>query len=101
MIEWLMNHEVLYNKKLEGYEDTKGKALLWQKQLEEMGLPVYELKTWYSSLKTRYTKLRKLKSGDGNPEYSERDQWVLQSFSFLAAFTYQVNRRPLVSVSTP
>jgi len=89
VIEWLMNHEVLYNKKLEGYKDTKRKALLWEKQSEERGLPVYELKTWYSSQRTRYTKLRKT------------DSLVLQRFSFLAAFTYQVNRRPLVSVSTP
>jgi len=77
MIEWLMNHEVLYNKKLEGYKDTKRKALQWQKQSEEIGLPVYELKTWYSSLRTRYTKLRKLTSGDGDLENSERNQWML------------------------
>ena len=30
MIDWLKAHEVLYNKKLEGYKDTKKKALLWQ-----------------------------------------------------------------------
>lgn len=29
MFDWLKNNEVLYNKKLEGYKDTKKKALLW------------------------------------------------------------------------
>jgi len=100
MVDWLKTHEVLYNKKLEAYKDTKKKAFLWQKQAEVVGVDVDELKIWYNSLRTRYTKLKKLKSGDGAPEHSERDQWVLNNFSFLAPFTYEVKKRTLISVST-
>ena len=100
MIDWLKSHEVLYNKKLEGYKDTKRKAFLWQNQAEVMDESVDELRIWYNSLRTRYTKLKKKKSGDGAPEHSDRDIWVLDNFSFLAPFTYEVKKRTLVSVST-
>ena len=58
MVEWLKANEVLYNKKL---EDTKKKNFLWQKQAEVMGVNSEELIIWYTSLRTRYTKLRKKK----------------------------------------
>ena len=72
MIDWLKSHEVLHNKKLEGYKDTKRKAFLWQNQAEVMDESVDELRIWYNSLRTRYTKLKKKKSGDGAPEHSDR-----------------------------
>ena len=100
MVEWLKTHEVLYNKKLESYKDTKKKAFLWQQQAEVIGVDVEMLKIWYNRLRTRYTKLKKMKSGNGAPEHSERDQWVLNNFSFLAPFTYEVKKRTLISVST-
>ena len=65
-----------------------------------MGLNVEELKVWYTSLWTRFTKLKKKKSRDGALEHSNREQWVLNHFSFLVPFTYKIRRRPLVSVST-
>ena len=61
MVEWLKANEVLYNKKLEAYKDTKKKNFLWQKQAEVMGVNSEELIIWYTSLRTRYTKLRKKK----------------------------------------
>ena len=100
MVEWLKANEVLYNKKLEAYKDTKKKNFLWQKQAEVMGVNSEELIIWYTSLRTRYTKLRKKKSGDGAPELTERDQWLLDNFSFLSPFTYEVRKSTLVSVST-
>ncbi|XP_046342453.2 uncharacterized protein LOC124123203 [Haliotis rufescens] len=96
MVDWLKAHEVLYNRKLESYKDTKKKGFLWQQQAEVMGVNVDELKIWYTSLRTRFTKLKKKKSGDGAPDHSERDQWVLDNFSFLAPFTYEVKKRTLL-----
>ena len=99
MIDWLKAHEVLYNKKLVDYKDTKKKTFVWQQQAEQMGVNVDELKIWYTSLRTRFTKLKKTKSGEGAPDHSERDLRVLDKFSFLAPFTYEVKKRTLVSVS--
>ncbi|KAH3717800.1 hypothetical protein DPMN_060596 [Dreissena polymorpha] len=64
-----------------------------------MGVNGDELKIWYNSLRTRYTKLKKTKSGDGAPERSDKDQRVLNNFSFLAPFTNKVKKRTVVSVS--
>ena len=100
MVDWLKAHEVLYSKKLDGYNDTNKKAFLWQQQAEVMDVNVDELKIWYTSPRTRFTKLKKKKSGDSAPDHSERDQWVLDKFAFLATFTYEVKKRTLVSVST-
>ncbi|KAH3836629.1 hypothetical protein DPMN_110000 [Dreissena polymorpha] len=32
MVDWLKSNELLYNKTLESYKDTKKKAFLWEKQ---------------------------------------------------------------------
>ena len=47
MIDWLKANEVLYNKKLGGYKETKKKAFLWQQQAEVMDVDADELKIWY------------------------------------------------------
>ena len=60
MIDWLKAHEVLYNKHLVDYKDTKKKTFVWQQQAEQMGVNVDELKIWYTSLRTRFTKLKKV-----------------------------------------
>ena len=39
------------------------------------------LKTWFESMRTRFGKL--FKSGDGNIDHTERDQWILDHFDFL------------------
>jgi len=57
------------------------------------------LQTWYISLRIRFTKLRKKRSGDGPDEPKERDQWILGNVAFLTTFIYEVKKMPLVSVS--
>ncbi|KAH3898222.1 hypothetical protein DPMN_022444 [Dreissena polymorpha] len=64
-----------------------------------MGVNDDEVKICYNNLRTRNTKLKKTKSGDGAPELSDRDQCVLNNFSFLDLFTYEVKKRTVVSVS--
>ena len=86
MVLWLKAHEVLYNKKLMNYKDTKKKAFLWQEQANEMGVNIGELSVWCTRLQTHFTKLDKKKSGDGAPGHSDHDQWMLNHFSFLAPF---------------
>ncbi|KAH3859325.1 hypothetical protein DPMN_102043 [Dreissena polymorpha] len=101
MVDWLKSNELLYNKKFQSYKDTKKNPFLWEKIAEVMGVKLNgdELKILYNSLRTRYTKLKKTKSGDGAPEQSDRDEWVLNRFSFLTPFTYEVKKRTVVSVS--
>ncbi|KAJ8019717.1 hypothetical protein HOLleu_41409 [Holothuria leucospilota] len=41
------------------------------------------LKGWYTNLRDWNTKLHHRKSGDGNPTYTDREQWVMARFQFL------------------
>lgn len=40
------------------------------------------MKTWLKPLRDKYTRLKKRKSVDGLPEYTAREIWVLDKFSF-------------------
>ena len=73
----------LFNKKLNDYKNIDKKVTLWQDKGDEMCVEVPLLKTWFESMRTRFGKLTKSKSGDGNIDHTERDQWILAHFNFL------------------
>ena len=61
-------------------------------------MSIEELKIRYISLRTHFTKLKKKKSDEGAPEYSERKTsgcWTTSSF--WPPFTYEGTKRTLVS----
>lgn len=98
MVEWLENNPILYNRKLKTYKDTNKKDALWREKAEAMGIDVLILKTWYSSLRTRYGRLKKFRSGQEDPELTERDAWILRCFDFLRPHIVEVQKRTVVSV---
>ncbi|XP_061173345.1 uncharacterized protein LOC133182516 [Saccostrea echinata] len=83
MVEWLSAHPILYNKKLKGYKETQKKEYLWREQANLLGKDVDIIKTWYSSIRTRYGRLKKTRSGAPDEELTERDSWILREFGFL------------------
>ena len=99
MIDWLQDHPILYNKKLGTYKDTVRKEALWAEKAVALKKPIQVLKTWYTSLRTRFGRLKKKKSGDGDPEMTEREEWILRHFEFLRPYMYEVKKRTAVSVS--
>ena len=52
------------------------KDAAWAEQAARLDKPVTFLLAWYRSIKTRYGKLAKMKSGAG-AEKTERDAWNL------------------------
>ena len=99
MVEWLSEHPVLWNKKMKDYKDTQMKEALWIEQAGKMDKDVNELKVWYKSLRTRFGRLKKMPSGSGTQEFSERDKWILQKLKFLRPHIADVSKRTAVSVS--
>ena len=67
MVEFLTEHEVLYNKKLQDYLDKNKKQALWDEIAATLGKDVKLLQTWYDSMRTSYGKILKdnKKSGSG------------------------------------
>ncbi|XP_013857716.1 uncharacterized protein LOC106513442 isoform X2 [Austrofundulus limnaeus] len=93
MVEWLVSNPILYNRKLKNYKHTSRKEALWREKAEEVGKDVLILKTWYTSLRTRYGRLKKLCAGQESPELTERDFWILGCFEFLRPHIIEIQRR--------
>ncbi|XP_078318766.1 uncharacterized protein LOC144620814 [Crassostrea virginica] len=71
---------------------------MWTEKAAQLGKTVLMLKTWYSSMRTRYGRLKKNKSGDGDKEMTERDVWVIKNFEFLHPHIHEVQKKTLVSM---
>ena len=105
LIEWIRDHEILWNRSKEEFRNRREKEHLWSQKAQELGIDSKYLTTWYESLRTRYGRLRKKekgKSGDGRVDtsmWTDRDKWVLESFKFLSDFVGEVPSRTLQSVS--
>ncbi|XP_062588499.1 uncharacterized protein LOC134250165 [Saccostrea cucullata] len=98
MASWLEANEILYNKKLNAYKDFKKKDSLWESKAASLGKDVKTLKTWYRSIRTRYTRLLHRKSGDGASELTERDRWILQNFAWLKVHIFEIKKKTTVSM---
>ena len=90
MVEWLVEHPVLWNKKMKDNKDIQMKDALWREQAEKMDKDANEMKVW---------RLKKMPSGSGAPEFSDRDKWILQKLEFLRPYIVVVPKRTTVSVS--
>ena len=99
LASWLEENEVIYNKKLTAYKDFRKKDALWDSQAARMNKDVAILKTWYRSIRTRYTRLVHKKSGDGASDLTERDRWILHNFAWLKVHVVEAKRKTTVSVS--
>ncbi|KAK6190706.1 hypothetical protein SNE40_002509 [Patella caerulea] len=99
MVEWLKEHPLLYNKKLSSNKDKGKKDSLWSEQATLLGKDVSNIMVWYQSIRTRYGRLSKKKSGSGAGELTDRDNWILEKFDFLKGHIHEVRSRTAVSIS--
>ena len=97
MASWLEVNDIIYNKKVNAYKDFRKKDALWESKAASMDNDI--LKTWYRSIRTRYTRLVHRKSGDGASDLTERDRWILQNFAWLRVHVVEVHKKTTVSVS--
>ena len=95
----LGDHPEIYNKKLTAYQYKAKKDAAWAERAARLAKSVAFLLVWYRSIRTRYGKLAKMKSGTG-AEQTEKDAWILRRFHFLHPHIHEVKLRNLVSVST-
>ncbi|OWF34943.1 hypothetical protein KP79_PYT23532 [Mizuhopecten yessoensis] len=98
MVDWLREHPLLFNKKLSSYKDKGKKDALWAEQARKLGKEVVLLTVWYRSIRTRYGKVARPKSGAGTGDRTERDIWIMDKFDFLKSHIYEVRPRTLVSL---
>uniref|UniRef100_UPI00358E3DCC uncharacterized protein n=1 Tax=Myxine glutinosa TaxID=7769 RepID=UPI00358E3DCC len=83
MLEFLQDNPVLWNMKMMDYRRTDKKGKIWEDQAQRMGKTSELLRGWFKSLRDNHTRLDKKKSGDGAPELTEREEWIMAKFGFL------------------
>ena len=99
LVNWIRDNPIIYDKGLSVYWKKLNKREMWAKKAAEVGLTVDQLTTWYESNRTRYGKLIKTKSGQGQQRITQRGEWVLKSFDFLKSHIYRQPSRSACSVS--
>ena len=100
LVEWIQQHESLYDKTKKGYRKTDEKKRLWQSKADELKITLQALMVWYKSQRTRYGKLLEKKSGQGTKLLTDREKWILEKWSFLKIFITRQQGRVPSSVST-
>jgi hypothetical protein len=90
-IDWLQTMPFLYNKQDPNFIMKEKKELEWAKQAKKMKVSVNQLWLFWKSMRTRYGKLLKTKSGDGQKELSTRDQWIMTNMAF---YSSHLQRKP-------
>ena len=98
MLEFLMDNPMLWDIKKTAYRNKVKKEKIWEDQAIQMSKTAEHLKGWFRSLRDTNTRLDKKKSGDGTPELTERDEWIIQNFKFLKQ-TVRHRPEPVRSVS--
>ena len=64
-------------------------------------LSVNQLRLLFSNMRTRYGKLKNMKSGQAAPEFTERDQHIFTAFQFLDRHNKRVGSRQSAKVYRP
>ena len=85
--EWLEDEaEFIYNKGLSAYKDKAKVTRAFEEKARTLDPPLTgeELKTWFTSLRSRFGRLTAEKSGQGaRRRLTDREKWILNIFHFL------------------
>ena len=83
IVEFVKQHEELYDKTNDSFKDKQKKERLWEQIASTRNLPIKTVKKWFDTQRTRYGKLTQTKSGQAAEKSTERQTWLKDSFSFL------------------
>ena len=83
IVEFIKQHEELYDKTNDSFKDKQKKETLWEQLASTRNLPIKTVKKWFETQRTRYGKLTQTKSGQAAEKSTERQTWLKDSFSFL------------------
>ena len=82
--EWVQKHPFLYDRELPEFKDVRQKSSLFEEKARSLDTPPTgtQLSTWLRSIRTRYWRLTKVKSGQAARNLTAREKWILSEFSF-------------------
>ena len=82
-----MSNPCIFKQKMSEYMNSERKNRLWAKKADELSVEMPLLKTWFKSMRMRYCKLTKAKSGDRAAEHTDHDKWIIAQFKFIHTHT--------------
>ena len=80
-VEFVKQHEELYDKTNDSFKDKQKKERLWEQVAASRNLPVKTVKKWFDTQRIRYGKLNQKKSGQAAEKSIEHQTWLKDSFS--------------------
>ena len=83
IVDFVKEHEELYDKTSEHFKDKARKEFLWAQFTKSRKLSVKVCKTWFDLQRTRYGKLPQSKSGQAPKEMTECQTWIQDKLGFL------------------
>ena len=72
IVEFIKQHEELYDKTNDSFKDKEKKERLWEQLTATRNVPVKTVKKWFDTQHTRYGKLTQTKSGQAAEKSRER-----------------------------
>ena len=81
-MRWLRDNPFLYDHGNEKFRDKDEKKAAWERLATELGLPVADLRKWYSSQRTSLGKLTR--EEEPIQPNTARKMWTLTNLGFLA-----------------
>ena len=102
MIEWIQANPSIFNKAHVDYKNTKKRDQLFADKAAQLreGVTGQDLYKWYLGQRTAFTKLiKRPASGSGAVVMTARQQWVVESMSFLKGHCTSIPVRKGVDVS--
>ena len=82
IVEFVKQHEELYDKTNDSFKDKQKKERLWEQLASTRNLPIKTVKKWFETQRTRYGKLTQMKSGQAAEKSTERQTWLKDSLVF-------------------
>ena len=83
LVDVLLDNEILYNKNLMDYKDRSKREAMWAKFCEEKNLDKDACQKWFQNQCTSFRKVTHMKSGQGEPQLTERQKWTRDNFHLL------------------
>ena len=71
IVEFVKQHEELYDKTNDSFKDKQKKERLWEQLTATRNLPIKTVKKWYETQRTRYGQLTQTKSGKAAEKSTE------------------------------
>lgn len=105
LAQWLeVEGEFIYNRGKTAYKDKAKIARAWEEQGAKLEPPVSgtDLRTWFSSLRSRYGRLTNTVSGQatGSKRHTDRERWILELFPFLKAHIVRQHKTATLGLPT-